>query len=358
MINAYANVYGHLGYNIHARNFFQALNQQCPVCLVPMEGHHARYPVSPEITALMNRQSMIDLSRPAICLDYANRFHRFTGSYRIGYTVFEYTRLPNDWRNLMPQMDEMWTTSSWGKQILIENGLSENCIGVIPEGVDPSVYYPNRKIENAEVFTFLSIGKWESRKGQAELVRAISELFSDKKDVLWIVLWNNPFIKNFSVEEEIRKLGITRLPPLKILKPLPTSEHIAQLYNLADCFVLPTRGEGWGLPIMEAMACGLPVITTRYSALTDYANDENAYLIDVEELVEVYDPVFFPRTGESGVWAQIDYAHLKELLWHVYTHREEAREKGRKACRDIQARWTWDHAARKAMDRLKSSGVL
>jgi glycosyltransferase involved in cell wall biosynthesis len=60
---------------------------------------------------------------------------------------------------------------------------------------------------------------------------------------------------------------------------------IPRLYAAVDCFVLPTRGEGWGLPIFEAMAMGLPVIATNWSGQVDFMNENNAFPIRVDKLV-------------------------------------------------------------------------
>ena len=62
-----------------------------------------------------------------------------------------------------------------------------------------------------------------------------------------------------------------------------TREELRDLYAESDAFVLPTRGEGYCLPVAEAMAMELPVIVTNYSGMTAYATDENAYLIPVNE---------------------------------------------------------------------------
>src|SRR5690606_694791 len=59
-------------------------------------------------------------------------------------------------------------------------------------------------------------------------------------------------------------------------------EELPGLYKAAHCFVLPTRGEGFGLPLAEAGACEVPVITTRHGGQLEFLNDETAYFIDTE----------------------------------------------------------------------------
>jgi glycosyltransferase involved in cell wall biosynthesis len=57
--------------------------------------------------------------------------------------------------------------------------------------------------------------------------------------------------------------------------------QVRDLLASADAFVLPTRGEGWGLPIAEAMAMQLPVIVTNHSGPAAFTSDESAYLIPI-----------------------------------------------------------------------------
>jgi predicted O-linked N-acetylglucosamine transferase (SPINDLY family) len=351
MINAFGPIYGYLDDQVHARNFFRALDRLEPVCLTSSNPNAQRYPVDAQLAQMLARTAQIDLSQPGICIDYANNFHRFHSAYRIGFTVFEYTRLGADWVNGLSQVDAIWTTSAWGKSVIAAHGLDEARIDVVHEGFSPQVFHAglrDQRKDRGKVFRFLTVGKWEVRKGQVEFLQAYAQAFRGVKDVELVLMCDNPFVPGFSVQAEIAKLGLGKTAPIKVMKPLATDVDMAAAYAAADCFVLPTRADGWGLPIMEAMACGTPVITTRYSAMTEYANDANAYLLNVERMVPVYDPLFFPQAGVAGEWAQISVDELAARMRQVYEKRDEAAVLGLSAAQDMAQHWTWDHAAQKA----------
>src|SRR5262249_39232076 len=97
------------------------------------------------------------------------------------------------------------------------------------------------------------------------------------------------------------------------------------LYRACDAFVLPSRGEGWGRPYMEAMALGKPTIGTHWSGNLAFMNAQNSFLLDFS-----LEPI--PETAWKEVpvyrghrWAEPDRTHLIELLRYVEAHREEAR---------------------------------
>jgi len=102
-------------------------------------------------------------------------------------------------------------------------------------------------------------------------------------------------------------------------------EELPVLYRSADCFLAVSRGEGWDMPLMEAMACGLPTIASDWSSHREFVHDRIAYRLAVERLI----PAVAKCPYYAGFrWAQADEEHLRHLLRHVYEHPEEAAAKG------------------------------
>ncbi|MBN2180407.1 MAG: glycosyltransferase family 4 protein [Sedimentisphaerales bacterium] len=348
MINAYANYFGNLGYNIHSRNFFNALDTLEDLCLVSFNNPETRDEFTPQAVKMLKRGASIDFNNLAVCLEYGNLMQKFCGKKRIGYTVWESTLVPKDWINQLKQLDQVWVPSSWGRDVFVENGISEDFIRVVPEGVDTSVFNPDitkfDELDNGK-FKFLVVGKYEERKCTKEIILSFSQEFKRQEPVELVLLCHNHFIKNFDILKEIEKLNVAHPANIRIVKYLPGLNDVARLYKSCDAFLMPSRAEGWGLPIMEAMACGLPVITTNYSGQTEFVNENNAYLTEIKELVDIKDPVFFDPRIYHGQWAEPDFEHFKNLMRYVYEHRDEAKKKGQFAAEDMKQNWEWSNSA-------------
>jgi glycosyltransferase involved in cell wall biosynthesis len=349
LINAFCFYFGADSWSRHARHLFGAWQKQEPVIITswnksangddPAVGAAPPSPLAPGIGL-----GPIELMTTVV------------GSRRIACVVWETTIMPPDKVKILQSMDEVWVPSSWGRQLLVNNGIAADRAGVVPEGVDVERFSPAEEARGGACpFRFLFVGKWEGRKGVELLIDAYREEFRPDEPVELVLHGWNPYVRGFNLEANIRRaVGGRRTPPIVASHPV-TEDALSRLYNSCDAFVLPTRAEGWGLPITEAMACGLPVIVTDYSAPVDYLNDDIAYMIPVEELVPVHDPYFFPSGSALGVWAQPDAGALRKLMRRVYENPEEAREKGRRARAEVCARWTWDHAATAARRLLSQS---
>ncbi len=272
-------------------------------------------------------------------------------SYKIGYTMLEVDGLPREWVRRANKMDEVWTPSVFNAGTFKASGV-ERPVHVMPLGVNPAYFNPN--IEGYPVhgvFTFLSTFEWGERKAPEVLLRAFNDEFrSDEQAVLVCKVYNQDSLVN--VPRQVSRLGLKERGGRVVfsINEVVTAHQLGALYRSADCFVLPSRGEGWGLPILEAMACGLPVIATAWSAQTDFIHDRVAYPLNIEGLVpaEAKCPYY-----KGFNWAEPSYEHLRALMRHVYENREEAERKGARASEEVLGKWTWRHSAEKIIRRLR-----
>lgn len=287
---------------------------------------------------------------PQVSYDQADLFYTEHRGYRIGYTMLEVNGLPADWVVACNQMDEVWTPSHWGVETFAAAGVIRP-LYAMPLGYDPTQFHPRVPVHRLDSrFTFLSIFEWGERKAPEILLRAYVSAFQNHDDVILILRVNN-FDTSISVSQQIASLNLPADgPPIAILyNQYLRRAQLASLYRSADCFVLTSRGEGWGLPILEAMACGIPVIATNWSAQTEFFHAGVGYPLRVRSLVpaEAKCPYYL---GWS--WAEPDLDHLVYLMRYVYDHPTEARAIGQAAAAEVVQRWTWQHAAQRIRQRL------
>ncbi len=350
MIHIYCRCFGYQGGQQHGRFFTNALSKRHDVVLHPWDEVSDNKLIAKHIRLMLQSESRRDPIDIALGIGPMNRMNEVKGRRKIAFTVWETSNIPVEKLSFLDNMDEIWTPSTWGKSLFVNQGLSESLVKVVPEGVDTELFKPTDEAEAQRAekpFRFLSVGKWEARKGLDKLIVAWSKAFKADADVELVLHCHNPFIPDFDILKILNQSRLKSAPVL-ISHPTDNSDNMVDLYNSCDVFVLPTRAEAWGLPIIEAMACAKPVIVTNYGGHLEYANQDNAYLIETKGMIDVDDPFFFEENLDFGQWSDPDIDHLIHLFHHVYDNRKEARQKGSKARKDIVSNWSWDHAVRKA----------
>jgi glycosyltransferase involved in cell wall biosynthesis len=292
---------------------------------------------------------------PQISYAQADQFYTSHPGYKIGFTMLEVDGLPADWVEACNQMDEIFVPSHFNKETFANSGVRVP-ITVMPLGFDPDVFNASasgHKIE--DYFTFLSMFEWGERKAPEVLLEVFNDEFKADEKVLLLLKTDNRD-PGVNVQQQVANLNLSpNRASIGFLFNQPiAAAQMATLYHSADCFVLPTRGEGWGMPILEAMACGLPVIATDWSGQTEFMNAEIAYPLCVRELV----PSRAKCPYYKGFrWADPDYDHLRYLMRHVFEHQQEARQKGQQAAEEVAQKWTWQQTASRIKARLLEIGV-
>lgn len=317
------------GYAVSARAIVRALGAEgVPVELLDVELHGAT-------------------SGRTVTYAPGDRFAR-TG---IGFTMIEVDGFPAHWVRRANALDEVWTPSELNRQGLLDCGVTRP-VHVIPLGVDPEHFRPDgpRTRNPRGDYVFLTNFEWGERKNPELLLRTFNHTFRREEPVLLVCKINHRD-PGVHVPNVIRALGLDENGGRVYFiynRELP-HEQLAPLYRSSDCFVSTSRGEGWGLPLLEAMACGLPAIATDWGGHTAFLDPADTYPLRVRNLI----PAVSECPYYAGFrWADPDAEHLAFLLRDVYEHPEEARERGLRASARVHATLTWKDTARRILARL------
>lgn len=291
------------------------------------------------------------------------------GYYNIAYIMFETVDYPPEFVNHLRKagINEIWTPSNFCRDSMINAGLTDIPIIVMPLGVDTEMFnkenvdepkhIPGNLSDMTGKYKFLSVMGYSERKGVNILIRAFAEEFSNNdKDKVALYLkggWYSATKAQNEVNVMVNDIPIQNRPLIYLDFNIYPDEVLASIYKACDCFVLPSRGEGWSLPCCEAMSMGLPTIGTRWSGNLEFMNDDNSYLINIDgHAIE-------PRCNWiSGQYIGRKFAvpsktHLRQLMRYVYEHKEEASQKGKKAREHIVKNFDWSISCNRMKDRLE-----
>jgi glycosyltransferase involved in cell wall biosynthesis len=207
------------------------------------------------------------------------------GGITCQYFAWEESRVPQSMvDDFNRYLDGVGVTSTFVRDVLRDSGVDVP-IRVVGDGVDPpdptaSITAP--ELERLRKFRFVHISSGFPRKGLDVLLEAYFSAFDGSDDVTLVVkTFPNP-------HNEVGKLLYTMRsqhpnpPDVRLIDRDLEDADLQGLFNLAHCYVHPARGEGFGLPVAEAMAAGVPVITLAYSGLADFVSEQTALTIPFE----------------------------------------------------------------------------
>jgi len=214
------------------------------------------------------------------------------------------------------ELNGVMVTSAHVLQVLRNAGVTVPIVNV-SEGLNQNLAKSEKySLKTRKSFKFLHVSSGLPRKGIDILIKAFTEEFEKNEDVSLI-------IKTFHNEANcvpalLENLNKNNSPEIEVIYDSELTEgQMAYLYEEADAVVIPSRAEGFGLPVAEAMLKKVPVITTGYSGQMDFADDENAWLLDYEI-----------KKAESQLglvnsyWAEPDVQQLKKVMRYLFENRD------------------------------------
>jgi glycosyltransferase involved in cell wall biosynthesis len=221
-------------------------------------------------------------------------------------------------------------------------------IAVVGNGIDHLVDLPNEPLPRplpAARYRFLHISSCFPRKGADVLLKAYGDAFTGRDDVALIIkTFPNPHNDVRAQLERLRQEN-PGYPRVDIIEEDWTPGQIASLYRQCHALVAPSRGEGFGLPIAEAMIYGLPVIVTGWGGHRDFCHADNCWLIDY-----TLQPAQTHLGLDDSLWAEPDRQHLAAILQDVHALQGDSRrpastDKTARARQEVLARYTWRKVA-------------
>jgi glycosyltransferase involved in cell wall biosynthesis len=253
------------------------------------------------------------------------------GKYHIGRVFWETNKLPLEFATGAQKMDEIWTGSQYNAQAIKAAGVTRP-IHIIPEAIDTNP--PETKpylVQNKDDFKFYSIFEWTERKNPGLLLEAFWQEFTDTPGVSLTI---KTYIDNFQPEKRQilnsyikrikKRLNFKTYAPVYLFRGLMDRRQVYRLHATFDCYVSPHRGEGWGIPQMEAMLMGKPVISTNCGGIHEYlVHQKTAYLLPYKLA-----PVKNSRNDRwytvDQQWAEVNITDLRKGMRWVYENRNLA----------------------------------
>jgi len=305
----------------------------------------------------INESRPEDINISLITIDL-NKYFKGTN---IIWSVFESTIIPDTILNIIKQ-HKLWIPSEWGKKIAVSNGINPDLISVVPEGVDINLYNPYLKPRD-NIFRFLLIGKYEIRKSINECLEAFALEYGNNPSFELVIksdFFKDPTEKYNELMDKIKSLNVNNI---KLVWGYQTKEELVNLYRYSTVFLFPTKAEGWGLPLIEAAATGLPLITTYYSAQTEFLQDIKTSCVFVPyELNDINCPEyksFYPAINNNyGRWANITVDNIRLALKEAYTNYSALSQQATKNSDIIRSKYSWANSAIKSLKTLKKYNLL
>jgi glycosyltransferase involved in cell wall biosynthesis len=214
-----------------------------------------------------------------------------------------------------------------------------------------------------KTYKFYSIQQWTERKNGLGLLKSYFNAFTNKDDVLLV-------LKTYLTRVEVRGGQVEKLkedidnlkralnfdrdyPPVYLIAEKLSTEQIIKMHEDCDCYTMLDRGEGFGLPYMEAAAAGNPIIATDYAGTREFLNKNNSYCVP-------WQPTYvcnmewstYYRGNDGGLWAEPNLVEASVLMREVYDNKVKTFELGQKARQDIKEYFNLDVITNRLLEAL------
>ncbi|TVX84309.1 glycosyltransferase [Peribacillus simplex] len=359
------------GYGNVSRNYLRALKYIGLPVLINLNGSIEKELGNDDKELLSNYRY---IRRPHNSLDHSSILfihgtpenfvngNKFGFKKRVGITIFETDRIPMNWVNLCNTMDEIWVPTQFNYRTFTESGVDPSKIKVIHYPIDytkyDQIFPPYPFPAQVKSFRFLYTIAFDFRKGLDLLIPSFCEEFSNEEDVSLIL---KIYVPSWNQENEYLKVISSYIPVKEnnphihfIIEKMP-QETLLSLYSSCSCYVSTERACGWGMPQMEMMAMGKPVISINWGGVTEFMNNSNSFLIQPEpELEPVHNELqkTRPEFYLGHKWAKVLKQNVKKVMREAFENHIKREEVATKAKQDMRNKFSFQNISNQIKERL------
>ncbi|MGE5680450.1 MAG: glycosyltransferase family 4 protein, partial [Bacillota bacterium] len=278
------------------------------------------------------------------------------GDQNFGYTFFE-SELTDISVENAKKYEKVIGGSSYNRDKMLEKGI--NNVDYLVQGIDPEIFYPGEIQKNNDLFIIFSGGKFELRKGQDLVLKAVKIMQQKYSDVILINSWYNLWPETMDTMAASRFINYERKGEnwqqfmVNLLRvngidgdrvftlPLTPNEKMRDIYLKSDIGLFPNRCEGGtNLVLMEYMACGKPVIASYNSGHRDIITPENSLMLKNMSSLKLTD-------AENKIvcdWEEPNLDEIVDQLEYAYKNRAKIKDLGINAG-NYMKNFTWTDTA-------------
>jgi len=215
----------------------------------------------------------------------------------------------------------------------------------LPHGVNTSDFRPFKVDNKPDQFTFVWIGRDSNRKCLGRVILAFEKLIRNgyKSYLLVRADWNVPQAKrtrNYIIRKNLPVIA-------EQTEDIPHRE-LAKTYNRGDCYICSAKAGGFEMGVIEAQACGLPVLVTDHTFMNEQVIDgKNGFLINRDSKKP------FVKSDYGGIWANIDVEDLANHMMFYVDHPEIAKTHGVYGMSWVNKTYKWSNCGKTVYEQIQ-----
>lgn len=387
-LNLFSNLGGYGGYQIVTENYIRGLRRVLAeqdmsfVDNVNMLGISTSSTQDPFNTRGFLKTSnrlhskIHDISLGILPSDDALKFH---GKKRILYPAWEGSKLPEHHVTNLNTLDQVWCTCAYMGEVYVNSGVKQEKVKVVRGGYDPLeyrpilsyqdpriVHLPTRRItgetpiSKEDPFVFLMVGKYEERKASKQTVAAFCKVIENHplRDFVQLRIKHSSSVLTRNIHHIKNDLApiFARYPRAANRVSFVDGNEInmVHLYNRSDCLILASRAEGIGLPLLEAMGCGLMTICTPYTSFRDFTDPSTNVILPDRGMQPAEDPFYGITPDRIGNWGVVNMDDIADAIRTVLNMTDMNRyQMGMEAHKKASTEFDFIHSIRKSVEYLR-----